>query len=141
VIRHLTLRDGSSFALAAHAGKPVALTFVLTWCDGYLADTRPAMSEACIAHERQVAALRRSHPGLTWVIVAHPVWTSPSDLDDYVKMFGEDASIGIDRGGGWFQRFAVRDAPMTILLDGRGEQVARVGGRGDALADALGRLR
>jgi hypothetical protein len=52
-----------------------------------------------------------------------------------------DASIGIDRGGGWFRRFAVRDAPTTILLDGRGEPVARVGGRGDALADALGRLR
>lgn len=137
----LTLRDGASFALAAHAGRPVALTFVLTWCDDYLAKTRPAMSEACIAHEHQVAALRRSHPGLTWVIVAHPVWTSPSDLDDYRKTFGDDVSIGIDRGGGWFRRFAVRDAPMTILLDGRGEQVARVGGRGDGLADALARLR
>jgi peroxiredoxin len=137
----LTLRDGASFALAAHAGKPVALTFVLTWCDGYLAKTRPAMSEACIAHEHQVAALRRSHPGLTWVIVAHPVWTSPSDLDDYTKTFGEDAAIGIDRSGGWFRRFAVRDTPTTILLDGRGEEVARVGGSGDALADALGRLR
>ena len=137
----LTLRDGASFALAAHAGKPVALTFVLTWCDDYLAKTRPAMSEACIAHERQVAALRRSHPGLTWVIVAHPVWTLPSDLDDYIKIFGEDASIGIDRGGGWFRRFAVRDTPTTILLDSRGKQVARVAGRGDALADALGRLQ
>lgn len=135
----LTLRDRASFALAA--GKPVALTFVLTWCDDYLAKTRPAMSEACIAHERQVAVLRRSHPDLTWVIVAHPVWTSPSDLDDAIKTFGEGALIGIDRDGGWFQRFAVRDAPTTILIDSHGKEVARVAGRGDALADAIGRLR
>jgi hypothetical protein len=114
---------------------------VLTWCDGYLAKSRPAMSEACIAHERQVAALRRSHPDLTWVIVAHPVWTLPSDLDDYVKTFGEDASIGIDRDAAWFQHFAVRDAPTTILLDSHGKEVARVASRGDELADALGRLR
>jgi hypothetical protein len=137
----LALRDGSSFTLAAHAGKPVALTFVLTWCDGYLAKTRPAMSEACLAHSRQVAALQRSHPGVTWVTVAHPVWTSPEDLDDYVKTFGGDAAIGIDSRAAWFQRFAVRDTPTTILLDGRGAEIARVTGRGDALADALGRLR
>jgi peroxiredoxin len=137
----LTLRDGSRFTLAAHAGQPVALTFVLAWCDTYLEKTRPAMSEACIAHERQVTALRHSHPGITWVIVAHPVWTSPAELDDYLKTFGGDASIGIDRGGGWFRHFAVRDTPTTILFDGRGQEVTRVAGRGDALADALGRLR
>ena len=137
----LTLRDGASFTLAAHAGAPVALTFVLTWCDGYLAKTRPAMSEACIAHERQVAALRRSHPDLTWLIVAHPVWTAPADLDDYVKTFGDDAAIGIDAHAAWFQHFAVRDTPTTILLDRRGAEVARVAGPGDTLADALARVR
>ncbi|MGH9889099.1 MAG: redoxin domain-containing protein, partial [bacterium] len=71
----LTLADGSTFTIAGQAGKPVALTFVTTWCDGYLAKTRPAMSEACIAHAHALEAQRRAHAGITWVIVAHPVWT------------------------------------------------------------------
>jgi len=136
----LTLRDGSTFTLAAHAGKPVALTFVTTWCDGYLANTRPAMAEACAAHARQVNALRPSHQGITWVTVAHPVWTSAEDLDGYVKRFGDAVPIGIDVRAAWFQHFHVRDVATTILLDGRGGEVARVGGRGDDLAAALARL-
>ena len=137
----LALRDGSTFTLAAHAGAPVALTFVTTWCDGYLAKSRPAMSEACAEHARQVAALQASHPGLAWVMVAHPVWTSPEDLDDYLHRFGLAAPIGLDARAAWFQHFKVRDVPTTVVLDGRGGEVARIAGGGEALAGALARLR
>jgi len=136
----LTLRDGSAFTLAGHAGAPVALTFVTTWCDGYLASSRPAMATACAAHARQVAALRTRYPGLTWVVVAHPVWTSTADLDDYLRRFGVAAPIGIDTHAGWFQHFKIRDVATTILLDGHGAEVARIAGDGDALADAVARL-
>lgn len=118
----------------------MALTFVTTWCDGYLAKTRPAMSEACIAHAHQLEALRKAHDGVVWVTIAHPVWTAPDDLDDYRKRLGAGAPIGRDDGAAWFARFRVRDVPTTILLDRRGVEVARVGGRGDELARALTRL-
>jgi peroxiredoxin len=135
----LTLVDHSTFTIAAQAGKPVALTFVTTWCDGYLAKTRPAMSEACIAHARQVEALRRTHEHVVWVTVAHPVWTVADDLDEYRKRLGVGTPIGIDDHAAWFEHFRVRDVPTTILLDGRGAEVARVTGRGDELAQALSR--
>jgi peroxiredoxin len=137
----LVLRDGASFTVAAHAGKPLALTFASAWCDGYLAKTRPAMAAACGAHARQVAALQHSRPALTWVTVVHPVWTSPSDLDDYVERFQVSPQIGLDPQAAWFERYKVRDVPTTILIDRRGREVARIAGTGDGLSDALARLR
>lgn len=136
----LTLADGSTFAIAGQAGKPVALTFVTTWCDGYLAKTRPAMSEACIAHAHALEAQRRAHPGVAWVIVAHPVWTEASDLEAYRTRLGVGAAIGIDDRAAWFEHFKVRDVPTTIVLDEHGTEVARAGGRGEDLARALSQL-
>jgi len=133
----LTLLDGSKFTLAAQAGRPVALTFVFTSCDGYLAKSRPAMSSACIAHARQVEALRRASPHIVWVAIAHPVWTDTADVDEYRHRLGVSSPIGIDDGGTWFHHFGVRDAPTTIVLDAHGVEIARVGGRGDDLPRAL----
>jgi thiol-disulfide isomerase/thioredoxin len=136
----LALADGSTFTIAGQAGKPVALTFVTTWCDGYLAKTRPAMSEACIAHAHALEAQRRAHAGIAWVIVAHPVWTEASDLEEYRTRLGVGAPIGIDDRAAWFEHFKVRDVPTTIVLDEHGTEVARAGGRGDDLAKALSQL-
>jgi thiol-disulfide isomerase/thioredoxin len=136
----LTLTDGSTFTIAGHAGKRVALTFVTTWCDGYLAKTRPAMSEACIAHAHALEAQRRAHADLAWVIVAHPVWTETSDLEPYRTRLGVGAAIGIDDRAAWFEHFKVRDVPTTIVLDEHGTEVARAGGRGEDLARALSQL-
>jgi peroxiredoxin len=136
----LTLSDRSTFTLAGARGRPVALSFVSAWCDWYLEPTRPAMAKACVAHARQVEALRRSHARVTWIVVAHPVWTSDADLEDYRKRLGVTAPIGRDGQGGWFQHFQVRDVPTTILLDGSGAERARVHGAGDDLARALTRL-
>ena len=136
----LTLADGSTFTIAGQAGHPVALAFVTTWCDDYLAKTRPAMSEACIAHAHQVEALRKAHDGIVWVTIAHPVWTAADDLDEYRKRLGVGTPIGRDDGAAWFAHYRVRDVPTTILLDRRGAEVARVGDRGDELARALARL-
>jgi thiol-disulfide isomerase/thioredoxin len=137
----LKLRNGSTFTLGEHTDKPVALSFVSAWCDWYLADTRPAMAGSCIAHARLVAGLRRSHADVTWITVAHPLWTAHSDLDGYAQKFDADMTIGIDDGAQWFLHFGVRDVPITILLDARGAEIARSGGQGEALVEALARLR
>lgn len=135
----LVLRDGTRFTLPS--GKPVALTFVTTWCVGYLEKSRPEMSQACKAHDEQVAAQQRSHPDLAWITIAHPVWTSPPDLDSFVKKFGIAPAIGLDTQVSWFERYKVRDVTTTILLDRDGREVARVTGKGEALAAALDKLR
>jgi thiol-disulfide isomerase/thioredoxin len=136
----LSLLDGSTFTLAAHAGQPIALTFMSTSCDWYLAKSRPAMSEACIAHARQVESLQRTRGRIVWVAVAHPVWSSAASVEKYRKRLAVDVPIGIDETSAWFHRFRVRDVPTTILLDERGVEIERVDGRGDDLPRALARL-
>jgi peroxiredoxin len=136
----LRLHDGSTFTLAAHAGQPIALTFVSASFDSYLATSRPGVSEACIAHARQVESLRRTHSQIAWVAIAHPVLTSATSLEKYHKRLAVDVPIGIDDRSAWFHHFRVRDVPTTILLDGRGVEIERVSGRGDDLPRALARL-
>jgi thiol-disulfide isomerase/thioredoxin len=137
----LTLLDGSTFTLSAHAGRPIALTFVQASCDRYLARSRPAMAEACAAHARQIESLRPTAARVVWVTIAHPVWTSTDSLDAYRKRHAVSTPIGVDETATWFRRFRVRDVPTTILLDERGAEIERVGGRGDDLPRALARFR
>jgi peroxiredoxin len=136
----LTLLDGSAFTLAAHADHPVALTFVAAWCDTYLAKSRSAMATACAAHVRRMESLRRARADITWVTIAHPVWTSADDLEEYRKRLTAGAPIGIDDKAAWFHRYRIHDVPTTVLLDGRGAEVERVSGPGDDLPRALARL-
>ncbi len=137
----LRLGDGSMFTLPAHAGRPIALTFVMTWCDTYLAESRPAMGEACVTHARQIESLKRTAPGVVWVTIAHPVWTTTEDLDEYRRRLAVSSPIGLDQTATWFRRFRVREVPTTILLDQRGAEIGRVGGRGDDLPRVLGLVR
>ena len=99
------------------------------------------MSEACIAHARQVESLRQTAGRILWVTIAHPVWTSAGDLDAYRKRLAVTTPIGLDETATWFRRFRVRDVPTTIVLDERGAEVQRVGGLGDDLPRALARFQ
>ena len=134
----LALDDGTSLALANRRA-PQALTFVKLSCDTYIAKSQPATGAACAAHARAVETQRRAHPELAWVIVAHPVWTDASDIAGYRKRLGASAPIAIDRGAGWFRRFAVRDVYTTVLLDGSGAEIGRTGGDGAGLAALIGK--
>jgi peroxiredoxin len=136
----LALADGTSFTLAAHAGAPIALTFVQTWCDTYLAETRPAIAQACLAHARAAEAQRRAHPRVTWVTVVHPVWTDAGALEPFRTRTSLGAPLGIDERGAWFHRFTVRETATTIVLDATGAEVGRATGAGDDLAAILARL-
>lgn len=137
----LTLLDGSSFTLEGRRGRPVALSFVKTSCDTYLAESRPAMARDCAAHSRAIEAIRRTAPEVDWVSVAYPVWATDKTLVKYRERLGVSSPIGLDQDGAWFHRFRVRDVPTTIFFDASGAEVARVGGAGDGLAAALARLR
>ena len=136
----LTLSDGAAFTLAQHAGAPLALTFVSTWCDWYLAESRPAMSKACIAHTHQAETLRRAHPKLTWIFIANPVWTNAEAVAEFRKNLDVAAPLGIDEATAWFRRFRIRDVPTTILLGPTGAELARVRGAGTDLPKLLERL-
>jgi thiol-disulfide isomerase/thioredoxin len=119
--------------------KPVVVSFVTTWCDTYLADSRPAMATACAAHTREIARLQHERPNLAWILVAHPDWTAASELGEFVDRFTLRPVIGLDPTGAWFARYAVRAVPTTIVLSSTGAELARITGPGDTLSRALDR--
>jgi peroxiredoxin len=135
----LVLDDGSKLDLATHA--PLALTFATLFCDSYIAKSRPAIGAACAAHAREVEKQHRDHPGLRWITVAFPVWTSNDDIGDYRKRLGATVPIGIDRGNAWFRKFGVRDAYTTVLLDATGGEVGRTSGDGAGLAALIAKAQ
>jgi hypothetical protein len=136
----LKLSDGSTFTLAQHAGAPMLLTFVATWCDWYLADSRPTMAAACAEHTRQAEALRRAHPKLPWLFVASPVWTAAEDVTEFRKKFTLEAPLGVDLDSAWFRHFHIRDVATTVLLDATGKELSRIRGAGTDLPQVLEKL-
>lgn len=133
----LQLTDGTTFRLDEHTGAPFALTFLSTWCDWYLAESRPQMSAECIDHTEKAEEQRRANPTLTWLFIASPVWTSPDDVAEMRKKFALEAAMGIDVDSTWFRRFEVRDVPTTLLLDAKGKELRRLRGGGGDIAKAL----
>lgn len=133
----LPLLDGSRFELAAHDAGPVVVTFVATWCDWYLADTRPGMAAACTAHQRRVNELARSmRDDVTWIVVAQPLWTNLDQVQKYGQRLDVAVPLGLDVDGLWFRHYRVQDVPTTLVLNGGSEQ-HRVPGDGAGLAAAL----
>lgn len=127
----LALDDGARLDFAARGNKPIALTFATLFCDSYIAESRAAIGAACAAHARET--VHKAHPDLAWITVAYPVWTDTEDIQSYRKRLGATVPIGIDRGNTWFRRFNVRDSYTTLLFDGAGTEVGRVGGDGAGL--------
>lgn len=131
----LAFDDGGKLELPLQA--PIALTFATLFCDSYIAESRPAIGAACAAHAREVEKQHRAHPGLRWVAVAFPVWTSNDDIADYRKRLGVTVPIAIDHGNAWFRRFGARDSYTTVLLDASGAELGRTSGDGAGLAALL----
>ncbi|HEY4239979.1 MAG TPA: TlpA disulfide reductase family protein [Kofleriaceae bacterium] len=136
----LALDDHSTLDANALPHAPIALTFATLFCDSYIADSRPQIGATCAAHARQVEAMHRAHPGLRWVTVAYPVWTSDDEISDYRKRLGATLPIGIDRGNAWFHHFDVGDTYTTIVLAADGTELGRATGDGAALPALVAKL-
>lgn len=136
----LALLDGSRFELAAHDAGPVVVTFIATWCDWYLADTRPGMAAACAAHQQRVNELARSiRDDVTWIVVAQPLWSDLDAVQEYRQRLDVAVPLGLDEDGRWFRHYRVQDVPTTLVLNGGTEQ-HRVPGDGAELAALLDAL-
>jgi thiol-disulfide isomerase/thioredoxin len=137
----LALDDGTTLALGNRKPAPLALTFAKLSCDTYIAKSQPATGAACAAHARAVEVQRKAHPELTWVTIAHPVWTDAADIGGYRQRLGATTPIGVDRGASWFRRFQVRDVYTTVLVDASGAELGRTGGDGAELAALVAKAR
>ncbi|WP_343806365.1 TlpA family protein disulfide reductase [Marinobacterium maritimum] len=110
--------------LPIHAPQPTAIYFTSTWCDWYLKDTRPEVSENCSRSQVEFNKLVRKYDSVNWVLVVSRLWTAQSDLDDYVQKYDIPIKGLIDTSNKAFVNYNVKHYPTLIVFKG-GKEVHR----------------
>ena len=122
--------DMPAIALTDNTGKQTSLTdlqttdgivmFTATWCDWYLADTRPIMAKACADGQTTINQLQQSFPELHWFGVVSHLWTGEDELQEYINKFNVPYPVAIDSMGDVFFTHGVKRYPTVILFkDGK----------------------
>ncbi|MFV0476550.1 MAG: redoxin domain-containing protein [Parahaliea sp.] len=112
-------------------GRTHALFFTATWCDWYLADTRPEVSKACINAQNTVNTLYRTHQvqaesKSTWQGLVSRLWTADQDLADYRKKYKIEHPVAIDKSNRLFHRYGISELPQLLVIK-NGEVIGRTG--------------
>lgn len=112
--------------LALDDGRVHGLLFTASWCDWYLKDSRPQVSQRCANAQREMSRLRKNYPQVEWRTVLSRLWTTDKDLQAYRKKYSVSGDLDIDTSNGLFMRYGVSDFP-TLVLVRDGEVVYRTG--------------
>jgi len=96
------------------------LFFTATWCDWYLADSRPAMSQACTQAQTELNQLVALLPKQNWQGVVNHLWTDDKALADFVKLYQMNIKFSIDNAGVLFNHFKIKNIPTLVQVkDGK----------------------
>lgn len=121
------------------SGEPIALAsgqwgilFFSPWCEWYLAESRPEISEACRLGRERVEK-RALEGDRKWVAVSDRLWATVSDLEQYQSDTQTKVPLALDSTGEVFRLFGVRQIPaIAVIDDGR---LVRMVNPADAAAD------
>jgi thiol-disulfide isomerase/thioredoxin len=126
--------------LPAAPGKPRALIFFSPWCESYLRESRPATAQACQRVREEAEALAAT-PGVEWLAVASPVWSSDKEVSDFARSKKSRMAMRLDKDGTLFNAFGVRQIPSIVLLDRNGRVARLMGPEERGLAQAVQALQ
>lgn len=129
-----------SLSLNGTTPRGTVLVFMTTWCESYLASTRPEQSMTCRNAREQVERLKAQHPDLRWLGVTSGIWTVPQDLTAYSRDNAVTLPLTLDADSALFRRFGVMRVPTIVIADGSGQIVARIDGYDVQLDDILSAL-
>ena len=101
------------------------LFFTATWCDWYLADTRPDMALTCNQAQAGLNKLAAQLPGQSWHGIVNHLWTDDKALSDFNKLYQMEVKFSIDTAGILFNEYKVNSIP-TLLKIKDGKVVARI---------------
>ncbi|RVU40772.1 redoxin domain-containing protein [Rheinheimera riviphila] len=124
--------DNSSLSIAAQQQLLAPFTkgehllfFSASWCDWYLAESRPAMSAHCKVAQQGLNKLAAEFPAQHWQGVVNHLWTDDKALNDFIALYQLKVPFQIDSGGVLFQHFNVREIPVLLKIKD-GKTVARI---------------
>jgi peroxiredoxin len=122
----ITTLDGPSFALHdPAASRRTVLMFISPWCESYLAQSRPARSQACRAAREQSERLLPTSDA-RWLAIASGLWANRDDLIAYRNEEHVTVPLSLDESGALFRRYHVTQVPTFIVLDAQGRLVRRI---------------
>ncbi|MDH0447088.1 redoxin family protein [Shewanella sp. GD04112] len=101
------------------------LFFTATWCDWYLAESRPEMSKACVAAQKDLDKLAQQLPNKAWHGVVNHLWTDDKALADFKQLYPSRVDFSIDELGVLFNHFSIRNIP-TLLWVKDGKVIERI---------------
>jgi thiol-disulfide isomerase/thioredoxin len=92
-----------------------AVLFTATWCDWYLADTRPAMAKQCELAQQHVNHLAKQ--GIDVEVKVSQLWTDQSAVQEYVDKFSVTMPVSIDYGNELFIENGINSVPSLLLYN------------------------
>lgn len=96
------------------------LFFTATWCDWYLADSRPAMSQACKQAQSGLNQLVARLPNQNWQGVVNHLWTDDKALADFKQLYNIKINFSIDNAAVLFNHFKIKSIPTLVQVkDGK----------------------
>lgn len=96
------------------------LFFTATWCDWYLADTRPDMAAACKQAQSGLNQLAALLPNYSWYGVVNHLWTDDKALADFNQLYQMKVTFSIDTAGVLFNEYKISSIPTLLhIKDGK----------------------
>lgn len=96
------------------------LFFTATWCDWYLADSRPLMSKACSDAQKGLNQLAAKLPAPPLKVIVNHLWTDDKAVAEFKDKYQLKLPVSIDEHGVLFRQFNVRNLPMLLKIkDGK----------------------
>ncbi len=103
------------------------LFFTATWCDWYLADSRPKMAKQCSEVQSKISQLKQKTGSNSFRGFVNHLWTDNKSLNDFVELYNIDFPVAVDTNGVLFTHFNIRSIP-TIIKIVNGKVVERMTG-------------
>lgn len=96
------------------------LFFTATWCDWYLADSRPAMAKQCSDAQQNLTALAAQMQSKALKVIVNHLWTDDAAVNEFKTKYQLKLPVSIDEHGVLFQQFNVRSLPVLLQIkDGK----------------------
>ncbi|MBC3765703.1 TlpA family protein disulfide reductase [Neptunicella marina] len=120
----LTDSAGKEATLSFDDGQTHILFFTATWCDWYLADTRPQMAKACAKATNVLEQWHQQHNQAPLQAIVNHLWTGAEDVKQFSDKFSLHYPVALDHSGDLFFSFSISQLPTLIVIK-NGEEVLR----------------
>lgn len=101
------------------------LFFTATWCDWYLADSRPDMAQACKQAQEDLNSLAAQLRGQPWHGIVNHLWTDDKALKDFIHLYQMKVQFSIDTAGVLFKEYKIDSIP-TLLKIKNGKVITKI---------------